>query len=1032
MTFKLTAKQNEANALLGGPQLHTLLDGGSRCVAGHTVLDGHTMTIAEQAAMGRPIPVMTSHGAVMAEAPFRKGECALLKVRLSDCEIEVTPDHRFWTGLAWVKAEALTAGSLVAVCTYSQSPRLTNWESSPPTSPAGGLHYPNRETDYPSHYSRYHRPYGGQPLPQSMDGPVYHASECDEPAHSRGYRHGEVLELDSHKGHQRPLSGEDSHYDQWSFHPSMRGDFPEIGQLEQLSAPACERIYGQFPPPLEIVRRFEEQFFRLGSFEGQQDSCESLSVRFSRLPCSDIPLESGYSLQSIISITTTAVQPYYTLHVPKVEHYFANGIMHHNSGKTFIIMRAIITRALAYESRHGVFRQRFSHLKSSIIFDTLPKMMGLCFPGVMDRCHLNKSDWFLRLPNRSEVWFAGLDDKERTEKVLGQEFATLFLNECSQIALSSRNIAMTRLAQKTPLRLRAWYDCNPPSESHWTNKLFYKKIDPDTKTKLADPENYATLKMNPASNMDNLTSDYFKILEGLPTKQRNRFLYGQFASDVEGALWTAEALDVGRVLDGDVPDLQRIIIAIDPSGCSGPEDLRSDEVGIVLGGLGVDGRAYIMEDLSGKFGPQRWGQIVLSAYERWRADAIVAEINYGGAMVKEVIRAAASEAKVPMPSFKMVHASRGKVVRAEPVAALYGNAEKMGKISHVGRFPLLEDQLCVAEGTLIETDRGQIPIELVTTHDRVMTRKGFAPLFFAGYTGMADSLVEIECDGSKIQVTQCHPIYSQSRREFVGARNVNRSDTLLVSRRWASTAHQSLGVAAGITECPRGTIATREASYCTERSMRPTLGRSLRSTISTTLMRIRGIISRAILNLSPVLNMLPSTSRFGIALSEPSPSLAYVSGAAKKPQRWPDSLPAIVQEPALCESGALANQRNCIGSIAHTAASYARAGDPAAFSAVGIAKPITALGVLDVKRQRQPVFNLSVVEGHLPEYFANGILVHNCGFTTSGYSGERSPDRADALVWLIAELFPALSRPERKNYEVPVDRNEAGAQGWMS
>lgn len=364
------------------------------------------------------------------------------------------------------------------------------------------------------------------------------------------------------------------------------------------------------------------------------------------------------------------------------------------SGKTFLIMRAIITRALAYESRHGVFRQRFSHLKSSIIFDTLPKMMGLCFPGVWDRCHLNKSDWFLRLPNKSEVWFAGLDDKERTEKVLGQEFATLFLNECSQIALSSRNIAMTRLAQKTPLRLRAWYDCNPPSESHWTNKIFYKKIDPETRTGLPDPQNYASLKMNPASNMDNLTEDYFRILEGLPTKQRNRFLYGQFSSDVEGALWTAEALDVGRVLDGEVPDLQRIIIAIDPSGCSGPEDLRSDEVGIILGGIGVDGRAYIMEDLSGKFGPQRWGQIVLSAYERWRADAIVAEINYGGAMVKEVIRAAASEAKLPMPSFKMVHASRGKVVRAEPVAALYGNAEKMGKVSHVGRFPLLEDQLC--------------------------------------------------------------------------------------------------------------------------------------------------------------------------------------------------------------------------------------------------------------------------------------------------------------------------------------------------
>src|ERR1700754_1635804 len=164
-------------------------------------------------------------------------------------------------------------------------------------------------------------------------------------------------------------------------------------------------------------------------------------------------------MQASFSLTPKQVEATALLGGPQLHTLLDGGS---RSGKTFIIMRGIIIRALAHESRHGVFRQRFSHLKSSIIFDTLPKMMGLCFPGVYERCHLNKSDWFLRLPNRSEVWFAGLDDKERTEKVLGQEFATLFLNECSQIALSSRNIALTRLAQKTPLRLRAWYDANPP------------------------------------------------------------------------------------------------------------------------------------------------------------------------------------------------------------------------------------------------------------------------------------------------------------------------------------------------------------------------------------------------------------------------------------------------------------------------------------------------------------------------------------------------------------------------------------------
>lgn len=368
------------------------------------------------------------------------------------------------------------------------------------------------------------------------------------------------------------------------------------------------------------------------------------------------------------------------------------------SGKTSLIVRSIVARALMAESRHAIFRQRFSHIKASIIFDTLPKIMKLSWPGLWERCELNKSDWFLRIPIKpgswSELWFGGLDDNERTEKILGQEFATIFLNECSQISIDARNMAMTRLAQKTSLRLRSWADCNPPSKSHWTYKMFQQKMDPASLTKLADPENYASMFMNPAHNMDNLTPDYFTILEGLPTKQRNRFLYGLYGDDTEGALWTIESLDVGRVLDGEVPDMQRIIISVDPSGCNGPEDKRSDEVGIVVGGLGTDGRAYVLEDLSGKFGPQGWGQIVVSAFQRYQADAVVAEINFGGAMVKEVIRGGCVSAGIPMVPFKILHASRGKHIRAEPVAVLYGTADKVGKVSHVGRFPKLEDQLC--------------------------------------------------------------------------------------------------------------------------------------------------------------------------------------------------------------------------------------------------------------------------------------------------------------------------------------------------
>lgn len=347
-----------------------------------------------------------------------------------------------------------------------------------------------------------------------------------------------------------------------------------------------------------------------------------------------------------------------------------------------------------------MLRYRFNHIKASIILDTLPKVMELCFPGTAAHCHLDKTDWFYAVPTTgsspndgaarwSEVWFGGLDDKERTEKILGQEYATIYLNECSQIPYASRNMAMTRLAQNTPLRLKAYYDCNPPGMAHWTYRLFIEKRDPDRKSALANPENFAALVMNPADNMDNLPATYLNELQNMGEAMRRRFLLGQFADVSESALWTLELLEHQRIIDGNVPEMVRIIIAVDPSGVSGEEDKRSDEVGIVVCGLGKDGRGYILEDLSGRMAPAQWGEAVVSAYERHDADCVVAEENFGGAMVAEIVRSAASRRGITVP-YRAVKASRGKIIRAEPVAVLFEQA----KVSLVGLFPELEDQLC--------------------------------------------------------------------------------------------------------------------------------------------------------------------------------------------------------------------------------------------------------------------------------------------------------------------------------------------------
>jgi len=147
-------------------------------------------------------------------------------------------------------------------------------------------------------------------------------------------------------------------------------------------------------------------------------------------------------------------------------------------------------------------------------------------------------------------------------------------------------------------------------------------------------------------------------------------------------------LGQNRVLghQGELPQFLRVVIAVDPSGCRGEADKRSDEVGIVVCALGTDGHGYLLEDLSGRYKPEEWASVVESAYERHRADRIVGEINFGGDMVRAVL-----QAKNELLPYSEVHASRGKVQRAEPIAALY----EQEKIHHVGYHPEIEEQLCM-------------------------------------------------------------------------------------------------------------------------------------------------------------------------------------------------------------------------------------------------------------------------------------------------------------------------------------------------
>ena len=184
-------------------------------------------------------------------------------------------------------------------------------------------------------------------------------------------------------------------------------------------------------------------------------------------------------------------------------------------------------------------------------------------------------------------------------------------------------------------------------------------------------------------NAANLAPSFMKaVVERYAgTRLGRQELNAEMLDDVVGALWTRDMMEATRVKEP--PAMRRVVIAVDPSGTSGNGE--GDDIGIVAAGVGVDGRAYVLGDYSCNLSPDGWARRVAEVYSMHNADRIVAERNFGGAMVEAVIRAA--DKSLPV---KMVTASRGKVARAEPVAAMY----EQGRISHCGGFAALEDQMC--------------------------------------------------------------------------------------------------------------------------------------------------------------------------------------------------------------------------------------------------------------------------------------------------------------------------------------------------
>lgn len=199
---------------------------------------------------------------------------------------------------------------------------------------------------------------------------------------------------------------------------------------------------------------------------------------------------------------------------------------------------------------------------------------------------------------------------------------------------------------------------------------------------LVEADNTAVTRGNTYENRDNLAGAFFEQIvsqyEG--TRLGRQEIYAELLSDVPGALWRRDWIDATR--QTSFPDLVRVVVAVDPAATSGDS---ADETGIIAAGAGDDSRGYVLADYSVRATPDGWAREAVAAYHKHEADCIVAEANQGGEMVGYTLETV--DASVPV---RLVRASRGKQTRAEPVAAIY----EQGRISHVGLFAELEDQLC--------------------------------------------------------------------------------------------------------------------------------------------------------------------------------------------------------------------------------------------------------------------------------------------------------------------------------------------------
>jgi phage terminase large subunit-like protein len=365
---------------------------------------------------------------------------------------------------------------------------------------------------------------------------------------------------------------------------------------------------------------------------------------------------------------------------PETRYYLITG--GRGSGKSWTL--ALFLLNLTYQKGHVILFTRYTLVSAfiSIIPEFLDKIEIM---GKVNDFEVTQSEIINKLTG-SKILFRGIKTSSGVNTANLKSIAglsTWVIDEAEELTDSDvfDKVDLSIRAKENPNRVILVM--NPAYKSHWIYNDFVKKKRTDT----------TYIHTTYIDNKENLSDSFIQAAE--KTKRENRARYehlflGTWLDDADGMLWNRAIIGKARI--DEAPNLTRIIVAIDPAVTA---NMQSDETGIIIVGKDSEGFGYVLEDLSGKYSPNHWAKVANDAALRWNADCIVAEKNQGGDMVEAVLKSQGTNFRI-----KLVTATKGKYVRAEPVYSLY----EQGQIYHVGSFPILESQMVT-----FNPDKGKSP-----------------------------------------------------------------------------------------------------------------------------------------------------------------------------------------------------------------------------------------------------------------------------------------------------------------------------------